>query len=486
MEEVIQDKCGIAVGHTFHDVYSFGESVQHRGREVCGFFAIGDTIDVIKFKGLIKKVDLVDMHEIFPTSKHYHTYGVHVRYATRGREDNLLEDAHPHVIGGKYYTRGDHIIIRNCDAVAIHNGQVNLEDIVGSQRAKNECDTKLLLEYYWQHGSHKLMQTFPGSFTMVIADKRRKEVIFMRDRYGITPGCLGLKDGKYCGASEDIALRKNGAKFVEDLEPGSIYYLADNGGYRREKVVLPTKISNCFFQYNYVCDADSIVDGVSITAVRRQLGIQLAREYPILNADIISPIPRCPEVASRGFAEALEKEHCFRRIFYKLNSERAFQGTTKQERDISIKKNLFLNPEIEPYLDGAVIVLIDDSTIRGNNSRHAIRLVKDAGAKEVYLLNYTPKIGIIGQDGTKYGCMWGVDMPPSDDFIVRTKIKNAEDIIEERNATEEEINSRIGANVKFLSMQGMLAGFEHCGIKPGRLCSFCTGGCHPFKEIQNS
>lgn len=480
MEEIVQDKCGIAIGHTFHDVYSFGESVQHRGREVCGFFAIGDTIDVIKFKGQIKKVDLVDMHEIFPTSKHYHTYGVHVRYATRGREDSLLEDAHPHVIGGKYYIRGDHVIIKNCDAVAIHNGQVNLEDIFG-ERAKNECDTKLLLEYYWEHGSHQLMQKFPGSFTLAIADKRRKEVIFMRDRYGITPGCLGLKDGKYCGASEDIALRKNGAKFVEDLEPGSIYYLADNGGYRKEKVIIPGRISNCFFQHNYVCDADSIVNGVSVTALRRQLGIELAREFPIHHADIISPIPRCPEVASRAYAEESGKEHRFQRIFYKLNSERAFQGTNKQERDVSIRKNLFLNPEVEPYLEDAVVVLIDDSTIRGNNSRHSIKLVKDAGAKEVYLLNYTPKIGVMGKDGVRHGCMWGVDMPPGDDFVVRTKIEKEKGIFEERNATDEEINERVGANVKFLSNEGMYAAFERCGMRRENLCSFCIGGCHPFK-----
>jgi amidophosphoribosyltransferase len=481
MEEIIQDKCGLAIGHTFHDVFSFGDSVQHRGREVCGFFAVGDTIDVVKLKGLIKSVDLVDMHEIFPTSKHYHTYGVHVRYATRGREDRILEDAHPHTIGGQYYDRGSHIIIKNCDAVAIHNGQANLEGIFNSERVKNECDTKLLLEYYWQHGAHKIMEKIQGSFTLGIADKRRKEVIFMRDRYGITPGCLGLKDGKYCGASEDIALRKNGAKFIEDLEPGAIYYLADNGGYRREKVVNSKEISNCFFQHNYVCDAESIVNGVSVAAIRRELGIELAKEFPIRNADIISPIPRCPEIASRSYAEVLGKEHCFHRIFYKLNSERAFQGTNKEERNESIRKNLFLNPEAEYYLKNSVVVLIDDSTIRGNNSKHAINLVKAAGAKEVYLLNYTPKIGIIGEDNIKRGCLWGVDMPPHDDFVVRTKIKKSEDIFEERNSSNEEISKKIGVEVRFLSKVGMLEAFQRRGINSKDLCYFCIGGGNPFK-----
>jgi len=118
----VHSKCGICVAHTLHDVYSFIKSLQHRGRECCGIFAFGENnIDVIKWVGNVSRVDLIDLHKIFPAHK-YHTYGAHVRYATKGREDKILEDAHPHVIGGEIDNRGDHIIIRNCDAAIIHNG----------------------------------------------------------------------------------------------------------------------------------------------------------------------------------------------------------------------------------------------------------------------------------------------------------------------------------------------------------------------------
>ena len=143
MEEVIQSKCGLCVAHSLHDAYSFIKDLQHRGREACGIFAIGDTIDVIKWVGNVTKVDLIDLHKIFPASN-YHTYGAHVRYATKGKEDKILEEAHPHTIGGKIENRGDHIIIRDCDAVAIHNGQVNFSKELNPH---SECDTKILLKY---------------------------------------------------------------------------------------------------------------------------------------------------------------------------------------------------------------------------------------------------------------------------------------------------------------------------------------------------
>lgn len=471
MEEVIQSKCGLCVAHTLHDAYSFIKSLQHRGREACGIFAFGkNRIDVIKWRGGVNKVDLIDLHKIFPASL-YHTFGAHVRYATKGREDKILEDAHPHIIGGKIEDRGDHIIIRDCDAVAIHNGQVNFSKNLNS---KGECDTKILLKYYMQNGEKSLLKNIPGSYVLAIADKKRNDVIVLRDKFAVKPACLGFKDGKYCMASEDIALIENGAIYVEDLDAGTIYYLGDNGGYKKSPLFLQTERKHCFFEWNYIAHAHSMINGISTLKLRQELGRVLAEEFHPNEIDVITFLPRCPESAARTYAKSLNQEGKFKPIFYKLRGERSFQGTTQNDRKNSIRGNLHLLPGLEKFLKGKIVIMIDDSTIRGTNSRHAKDLIKKAGAKKVYILNYTPRIGIIGHDGIPRGCLFGVDMPPEDDFIVRTEDKK-------NNRTDEEISKAIGAQVYFLSPAGMFRAFERAGMKRENLCSFCIGGNHPFK-----
>jgi len=469
MEESVEHNCGLCIAHTLHDVYSFVKDLQHRGREACGIFAIGDTIDVIKWVGNVSKVDLIDLHKIFPASK-YHTYGAHVRYATKGREDRILEEAHPHVIGGKSENRKDHIIIRDCEAVAVHNGQVNFSK---SANPNSECDTKILLKYYMKYGERNLMKNIFGSYTLAVARKGKDEVVVLRDRTGIKPGCLGLKDGKYCIASEDVAFKENGAKFIEDLDPGAVYYIAHNGGYRKIKAANPI-IRHCFFEWNYVADARSVINGLSVLRMRHELGRALAEEFNPKDIEVITFLPRCPENASRSYAKHIGKESKFRPVFYKLRGERAFQGTTKEDRKSSIKSNLHLLPNMEKILKGKVIACIDDSTIRGNNAKHAKELFERCGVKKIYFLNYTPRIGIMGSDGVARGCLFGVDMPPEDDFIVRTKDKT-------QNRSDEDISKELGMQVYFLSPEGMFRAFERAGMRREHLCSFCIGGEYPFK-----
>lgn len=466
----VRHNCGIAVTHTLHDAHSFIKSLQHRGREACGIAAIGATIDVVKWQGNVSKVDLVDLYKLLP-AQNYKMFLAHVRYATQGREDQVVQDAHPHVIGGTTINRGDHIIIKNCDAVIVHNGQVDVKAIFGKDNG--ECDTKQILEEYWTSESHNLIKKIPGSFTLAIADKRRKEVIVMRDKYGMKPGVLGLKDGKYCVASEDIALKENGANLIEELRPGSIYYLSFDGDYRRRDIEEPC-VKHCFFEWNYISDVNSVLNGVSVRRVREELGKEMAKEFKPRDIDVITFLPRCPEVAARAFARVIKAESKFAPIFYKLRGERSFQGTTKNERTSSIKSNLHLLPEFSNFLKDKTIVLIDDSTIRGNNSKRARELLLGAGVKKIYLLNYTPKIGIIGKDKIKRGCLFGVDMPPEDDFVVRTSDKK-------KNRTDSEISKELGMETFFLSPEGLFRVFERLGIPRKNLCSYCIGGDFPFK-----
>jgi amidophosphoribosyltransferase len=463
----MRHNCGFCVAHTLHDAYNFIESLQHRGREAAGIAAIGDNrIDVVKWSGTVNRVDLEDLHKIFP-HHHYHTYLAHVRYATRGRKDKILEDAHPHVIGGTVKNNSNHILITDCDMVIVHNGQVDGKYLGDAAKScmKTGCDTEAILHFFRKNGEIEILKRIPGTYSMAIADKRRDDVIVLRDRTGIKPGIMGMKDGKYVIVSEDISLRKNGGEPIENLEPGCVYYLKHNGSYSKKKVVEP-KRAVCFFEFNYISNVDSIIDRVSVRALREALGEELAKEFKQDDVDIVTYLPRCPEPAARSFAKNINKT--FIPVFYKLRGERAFQGSTPDERKNSIEHNLHLLPGIENILKGKVVAVVDDSMVRGNNVKREIELLmNEAGVKKCYHINYTPPIGIMGKDGVARGCMFGVDMPPDDDFIAR-------------NRTPEEISQKLGMQVFYISTEGMLRAFEKLGLKRNELCTFCIGGKHPL------
>lgn len=466
MFDAVRHNCGLCVAHTLENVYSMIKSLQHRGREATGIAAIGDSrIDVIKWEGPVNRFDIVDLHNIFP-STNYHTYMAHVRYATRGRKDKILEDAHPHVIGGKKIDSGSHIIIQDCEVAGVHNGQVESEYLDGIDKSllKTGCDTEALLYYYQEKGAKEILRQIPLSYTMAIADKRIKDVIVLRDRTGIKPGVLGVMDGKYGISSEDIAYLQKGGDYIKDLEPGIIYYLDSKGGYRKELVTDPHP-AYCFFEYNYIAHVNSTINGISVRRVRELLGVQLAKEFNFEDADFVTYLPRCPKVAARRYA--IEKRLPFVPILYKMRGERAFQGSTLDERKNSIKQNLFLIPDFKNNLHGKKGISIDDSQIRGNNSKRERELLyEEGGIETVYHLNYTSQIGIVGEDGIPRGCIFGVDMPPDDDFIARGR-------------TQEEISKIMNMPTYFISVEGMLSVFETLGLPRDHLCTYCIGGKHP-------
>lgn len=467
MPEELSHNCGLCVAHTLHDAYSLVKSLQHRGREAAGIAAVGDErIDVIKWKGPVNRFDLTDLYKIFP-AHNYHVYMAHVRYATRGRKDKILEDAHPHTIGGTEENHGSHILIRDCELAGVHNGQLDEEYLAaGKNDLKTGCDTEVLLHIFREKEEEEILKNIPGSYTLAIADKKRSDIVVLRDMTGIKPGVLGWKDGKYGVASEDIAFRKNGGNFVEDLDAGSAYYIGFDGTYSKRQIVTPKK-RYCFFEWNYLADVDSVLNDVSVRRVRRALGEALAEEFKPEDAELVTFLPRSPEVAARSYAAKTGIK--FEPVFYKMRGERSFQGSTVDERKGSIEQNLHLLPDKE-RLAGKTLITIDDSIVRGNNSRRERELLyEEASVSKAYHLNYTPPIGIVGDDGVARGCLFGVDMPPDDSFIARGR-------------SPEQICQEMNMPVHYISLEAMLRTYETLGIKRDELCTYCIGGKHPFLE----
>ncbi len=466
MNDLLRHNCGICVTHTLHDAHAFIKSLQHRGRDATGIAAIGRRgIDVIKWVGTVDRVDLVDLHKILPSSE-YHTYMAHVRYTTKGSKALPLRDAHPHVVGGDVHDQGNHIIITDCELAAVHNGQIDRRYLssVDGGLLSTDCDTEALLHFYAARSETAILEHIPGAYTAAIAHKGKDEVIVLRDRTGIRPGVLGWKDGKHVVASEDIALRKNGGEFIEELDPGSVYYLDSDGGCRKEKIVAARQ-AHCFFEWNYICDRDTILEGIYVKRLRRALGQLLAQVQDLKTVEVVSYLPRSPEDAARSFARAAGKD--FEPVFYKLRGERAFQGPTKGERALSIGKNLYLMPGAPATVRGKSVLVIDDSVVRGNNIIREKELLEEAEAGAIYHAAYTPPIGVMGADGIPRGCLFGVDMPPQDDFVARGR-------------SVAQIGALTGVNMVYLSLEAMLSVFESLGMPAGHLCTYCVGGKHPF------
>ncbi len=468
--------CGFVVAHTLHDAYSFMASLQNRGREGAGMLAASpNRIDIVKWVGGVRRFDVDDLHDIFP-GHDYNVFFGHVRYATRGRKDKILQDAHPHSVGGTLIDRGDHVFILDADAAIVHNGQIDerhfedldLEGVIGG------CDSEGLLRFYMKKGIHAVLNEISGAYTLAIADKRLRGVMVVRDRTGIKPGILGWKDGKFGAASEDKAFIVNGGEYTEDLEPGRIYFLSHDGDYRKEEVVRPN-VKHCMFEWQYLANRTSIMDGLGVRVHRALLGEQLAQEFNPDDAEIVTYVPRCPGIAAASYARATGKK--FMKVLYKMRGERSFQGSTSDEREGSIRNNLHLSPKVGDSLRDKVIVVIEDSIVRGNVLKRTRELLYDvAGVRKAYLVSYTPPIGIIGSDGIERGCEFGVDMAPGDNFFALDKLRMV-------NRTIEEMSEVARMPVRYLSTEGMLRAFEKGNMPREKLCYYCVGGERPFVDL---
>ncbi len=480
MSEFLNHNCGIVITYTLHDAHNFLYSLQHRGRDAAGIAAVGDSIDILKWKGNVERFDLDELHKYFPGDYQY--YIAHVRYATIGRKNKVLQDAHPHHIGGEIYDHGDFVVVRGAKKAIIHNGQIDTRPLdIDKRQLVSDCDSEGLLHYYNKFGSYgeeKVLKDIPGSYAAVIADVERDCAIVLRDRHGIRPAALGWKDSKFVAASEDIAIRKNGGMFIKDIEPGSVYYLYPDGKYDSEFIVVPDP-KYCFFEWNYLADPESVINGISVNTVQQYLGRELAYYINPKDTDAVSFVPRRPEVAARAYADALGLP--FVHTLIKESALRSFQGPNQVERVEALKKVMHLldTPYFEKRRDmlktlkGARTDYVDDSFIRGTVGDTIIPILEPLDVIP-RLRSYTPYIGKIRNDGVKTGCYDGVDMSPEETtehrFVARGRNRIG-------------ISKAIGVDTRALNVKGMKSAFRKAGMDPNNLCTFCIGGCHPYKEF---
>jgi amidophosphoribosyltransferase len=295
-----------------------------------------------------------------------------------------------------------------------HNGNLTnflaLRERLVSEGAifQSTSDSEVILHLIARSRKAKVVDRFIDALTQIeggyaLVALTNKKMIGVRDPLGIRPLVLGDLNGKPVLASETCALDMIGARFVRDVEHGEMVVISHN---RIESLrPFPASIARpCVFEYVYFARPDSVVNGRSVYDVRKRMGRRLAEETGI-EADVIVPVPDSGVPAALGFSQAsgIPFEMGIIRNHY---VGRTFIQPTQGVRELGVRMKHSPNRAV---LEGKRVVLIDDSVVRGTTSLKIVRMVREAGAKEVHLRSASPPI--------KWPDFYGIDMPEREQLL---------------------------------------------------------------------
>ena len=375
-------------------------ALQHRGQESAGI-ATSDGSQLSLHRGMGHVID------VFPTSQLQRLGGDnaigHVRYSTAG--GSMLKNAQPIAVE---YSRG---------SIAIgHNGNLTnadeLREMLETRGSifQSTSDTEVIVHLFamsrqkaFEDRVADALSQVQGAYSLLILTP--ESLIAVRDPMGIRPLCLGKLPGTdtYVVASEPVSFDLIDAEYVREIEPGEMVVI-DQQGLRSVWPFADIPRHTCIFEYVYFARPDSNIDGVSVYEARKNLGRALAREHGI-KADVVIPVPDSGVPATIGYAEESK-------LPFELGLVRShYVGRTFIEPRQSIRHfgvRLKLNP-ISAILKGKVVVVVDDSIVRGTTSRKIVKMLRDAGAKEVHMRISSPP--------TKWPCYYGIDTPTRGELI---------------------------------------------------------------------
>jgi len=388
-------------------------AMQHRGQEAAGISAnYNGKIHTIKDRGLVTQIFKEEHFEILKGNM---AVG-HTRYSTAG-DDSIL-DAQP--VFAKYGL-GEISIVHNGNLV--NAKEIRDELIKRGAIFQSNMDTENLIHLIAKNYEKPTLKEriidavkkIKGAFSLIIMS--RTKMFAIRDPFGFRPLSLGkLKSGGYIVASETCAFELVGAEFIRDIKPGEMVVF-ENGEIKSEMIFEPTT-KQCVFEYIYFARPDSNVFGKNVYVVRKEMGRELAKELPV-KADMVIPVPDSGVAAALGYSEesGIPFEMGIMRNHY---VGRTFIEPTQEVRDLKVKMKL---SPIMDKIKGKRLVVIDDSIVRGTTSRRIVRMLKEAGAKEVHMRIASP--ATIGP------CYYGVDTPTKEELIAsRMSVDEIKDYIE--------------------------------------------------------
>ncbi|GJE69779.1 amidophosphoribosyltransferase [Methylorubrum podarium] len=404
--DTLREECGV-FGIYGHDdasaIVALGlHALQHRGQEAAGIVSYDDGVfHSERRQGLVGDSfsDRATIERLAGRS----AIG-HVRYSTTG--GTILRNVQPlfaELAGGGL-------------AVA-HNG--NLTNALSIRRdlvrdgaiTQSTSDTEVILHLVARSRKPRIVERFIDALQQIegayaIVALTNKKLIGARDPLGIRPLVLGELDGRYILASETCALDIIGARFIRDVENGEVVVISEEG-VESIRFAEARPMRPCIFEYIYFARPDSVVNGKSVYAVRKSIGEELAREA-LPEADVVIPVPDSGVPAALGFAQAagLPFEMGIIRNHY---VGRTFIQPTQTVRELGVRMKHSAN---RAAVEGKRIVLVDDSLVRGTTSVKIVRMMRDAGAREVHFRIASPPI--------TYPDFYGIDTPEREKLLAAT------------------------------------------------------------------
>ncbi len=448
-------------------------ALQHRGQESAGIAtADGEQICLHKGMGLVSQVfteELID-------GLKGHIAVAHNRYSTTG--GSKVKHAQPMIAAGNHKLQkidyGD-MSPSLLDSVSlcsgpddgaitlVHNGNLPSTTALLEFLKEKEIDTtefsdsRMIVEAIAacmreEHGLEEaIKKVYPlltGAFSILVMSQDR--LVAIRDACGIRPLSVGRINGGYVFVSETCALPPIGATYDRDVAPGEMV-VVDEKGIRSEQLAKPN-LKLDIFEFVYFARPDSELLGKSVYEVRKNFGKQLAKEYPV-KADVVIPVPETAIPAAIGYSEALQ-------IPFEMGLtknryiHRTFIAPEQHVREQGVKAKL---TPIVGAIKGKRVVVFDDSIVRGTTSRQIVKMLFEAGAKEVHFLVSSPPV--------KFPDFYGIDTPKQDTLIAATK-------------SIEEIHAYLGCtSLRYLSFEGMIAA---TGMPESSFCTSCFTGVYPI------
>ena len=455
----LHEECGVFGVYDFdkHDVAStiyYGLfALQHRGQESCGI-AVSDTegpkgkVSSVKGMGLVNEVFTPDGLE-----KLHGDIGVgHVRYSTAG--SSTRENAQPLVLN---YIKGTLALAHNGNLINApelrreleYNGAIFQTTIDSEVIAYHIARERVKMPTV-EGAVAAAMRKIKGAYSLIVMSPRK--LIGARDPFGFKPLCIGRRDNAYILASESCALDTVGAEFIRDVLPGEIVTITKNGIESDTSMCLPKEQeARCIFEYIYFARPDSVFDNVSVYHSRIQAGKFLAMDSPV-EADLVVGVPESGNIAALGYSmqsgipygTAFVKNSYVGRTFIKPKQN-------SRESSVQVKLNV-----LKEAVEGKRIIMIDDSIVRGTTSARIVRMLKEAGAKEVHVRSSAPPF--------LHPCYFGIDIPSEEQLIVHGR-------------TVEEVCQIIGADtLAYLKVERLAKMAEGLSI-----CKGCFTGAYPLE-----
>ena len=405
----IHEECGVfgvmsakrenVAGIAYYGLYA----LQHRGQESCGIVVNDDGVfSSYKDLGLVSEVFSKD------TLAHLSAGNMavgHVRYGTTG--GTTRNNCQPIEVN---HQKGKMALAHNgnlSNALELRD-KLELSGAIFLTTSDTETiayvvTKERLVTPSIEEAVSNAMYSLEGAYSLILMSATK--MIAVRDPYGFRPLCYGqMSDGAYVIASESCALTAVGAEFVRDVLPGEILVFSESGVESRKEHCDKQKRKTCIFEYIYFARPDSVIDGVSVSKSRVRAGEILAENYPA-DADIVIGVPDSGLEAALDFSRASGIPYGIGLIKNKYIG-RTFISPGQNERMDRVR--IKLSP-VKNVIEGKRVVLIDDSIVRGTTSKRIVKLLREAGAKEIHMRISAPPF--------LHPCYYGTDIDSEENLI---------------------------------------------------------------------